>query len=99
MPTQEKKRRPQHQAIDTRLLVLVATTFEDDGSFEFVRIAKTPAEAKAFCEGFNRAQMFTEGTAVTADEAIAKAVEDLRGGRSPAGKPKPAPTALPYVPQ
>ena len=42
---------------------------------------KTPAEAKAFCEGFNRAQMFTEGTAITADEAIAKAVADMKGNR------------------
>lgn len=69
---------------DTRRLILIMS---DDGGFEFVRIAGSPEQAKAFCEGFNFAQGFSEGKAVTGDQAMAWAIADLQAGREPAGAP------------
>jgi hypothetical protein len=58
------------------------------------QVAKAAEAAKAFAEGFNFAQHFSEGVAITCDEAIAKAVTDLRGGKLPAGLPTGEPAAV-----
>ena len=53
---------------------LVFVESPDDG-YELVRIADSPEIAKAFAEGFNFAQDFTEGKATTGDTAIQELTE------------------------